>query len=168
MEFELITSKRRTVSIILKNGKIIVRAPLGTTREGALKFIEKHAEWIEKNIPRSIKRENQDNSLSDEQIKSLKRSAMVYLAERTAYYAKIMGLEYGRVRITSAKKRFGSCTSERNISYSYRLMLYPPDAIDYVVVHELAHLVYLDHSKEFYSVIERILPDYKKRRQMLK
>jgi predicted metal-dependent hydrolase len=79
-----------------------------------------------------------------------------------------MGLKYGRITITSAKKRFGSCSTAGNISYSYRLMLYPEEAREYVVVHELAHLVQMNHSKEFYNIIAKVLPDYKYRKKMLK
>ena len=79
-----------------------------------------------------------------------------------------MGLKYGRITITSAKTRFGSCSSKGRISYSYRLMLYPEAARDYVVVHELAHLVEMNHSKRFYDVIEKFMPDYKERKRMLK
>jgi len=79
-----------------------------------------------------------------------------------------MNLKYGRITITSAKTRFGSCSSKGNISYSYKLMLYPEAAREYVVVHELAHLVEMNHSKRFYSLVERYLPDYKERRKLLK
>ena len=79
-----------------------------------------------------------------------------------------MGLKYGRITITSAKGRFGSCSSEGNISFSCRLMTYPEAARDYVVVHELAHLVEMNHSKRFYSIIEKYMPDYKIRKRMLK
>ena len=79
-----------------------------------------------------------------------------------------MNLQYGRITITSAKTRFGSCSSKGNISYSYRLMLYPEEAREYVVVHELAHLLEMNHSKRFYAVVEKYLPDYKLRRRLLK
>ena len=79
-----------------------------------------------------------------------------------------MGAEYGRITITSAKTRFGSCTSQKNISYSYRLMLYPKEAREYVVVHELAHTFEMNHSRGFYAIIEKVLPDYKERKKLLK
>ena len=79
-----------------------------------------------------------------------------------------MGLKYNSVRINGAKTRFGSCSAKKNISYSYRLMAYPEEAIDYVVVHELAHLVEMNHSPRFYNVIARVLPDYKARKRLLK
>jgi len=79
-----------------------------------------------------------------------------------------MSLKHGRITITSAKTRFGSCSSKGNISYSYRLMLYPEAAREYVVVHELAHLLEMNHSKRFYAIIEKYLPDYKERKKLLK
>ena len=79
-----------------------------------------------------------------------------------------MGLKYGRISITSAKTRFGSCNSRGNIAYSYRLMLYTEAAREYVVVHELSHLLEMNHSKSFYSIVEKYMPDYKERRKLLK
>ena len=96
------------------------------------------------------------------------KSAKNVLPDKVAYYAEIMGLKYGRITITSAKHRFGSCSSKGNLSFSYRLMMYPEAAIDYVVVHELAHIVEMNHSKAFYAVIEKVLPDYKERIKLLK
>ena len=83
-------------------------------------------------------------------------------------YALVMGLEYNRISITGAKTRFGSCSSQKNICFSYRLMLYPEEAREYVIVHELAHLVEMNHSHRFYAIIERYMPDYKARRKLLK
>ena len=106
--------------------------------------------------------------MTDVEIKKFRESARIYLTARTEEYAKIMGLKFGRITITSAKTRFGSCSSKGNISYSYRLMLYPKAAIDYVVVHELAHLVEMNHSRRFYDIVEKVLPDYKERIKLLK
>ena len=79
-----------------------------------------------------------------------------------------MNLKYGRITITSAKTRFGSCSSKGNISFSYRLMLYPRELVDYVIVHELAHLSEMNHSDRFYRIIESVLPDYRERVKRLK
>ena len=79
-----------------------------------------------------------------------------------------MGLKYGRITITGAKTRFGSCSAKGNISFSFRLMKYPEAAIDYVVVHELAHLLELNHSQKFWNIVATVFPDYKERRKLLK
>ena len=98
----------------------------------------------------------------------MRKEAKRILPIKTSYYANIMGLKYGRITITGAKTRFGSCSSKGNISFSYRLMLYPDEAIDAVVVHELAHLYEMNHSPRFYKIIETVLPDYKERKKLLK
>ena len=107
-------------------------------------------------------------NLTDADIKRLKKEAKVYFAEKTEYFAKIMGIDYGRITITSAQKRFGSCSSSGNISFTYRLMLYPDAAREYVVVHELAHRREMNHSKRFYAIIEAVMPDYRYRKRLLK
>ena len=79
-----------------------------------------------------------------------------------------MGLVPAGIKITSARTRFGSCSGKNSICFSWRLMLYPPEAIDYVIVHELAHIRHHDHSPAFYALIEQYLPDWKVRMKLLK
>ena len=168
MKYKLELSKRKSISISVKGGELLVKAPLGTTTARAEAVIQKHRAWIEKHMEIETKRIAQDAALTDEKIAELKRSARTYLEEKTRYFANIMGLKYGRITITSAKTRFGSCSSKGNISYSYLLMTYPEAAREYVVVHELAHLVHMNHSAAFYALVERYMPDYKARRKLLK
>ena len=168
VEYRVVYSARKTISISVNGTDVVVKAPFGTDDETVKKVITKYSAWIEKALKFQKKKEELTKDLTPDDIKRLKKEAKKYLAEKTEYFANIMGLKYGRITITSAQKRFGSCSSKGNISYSYRLMLYPEAAREYVVVHELAHLVQMNHSKEFYAVIERILPDYKRRKRMLK
>ena len=168
MEYEIKRSDRRTVAITIRDGKVILRAPKRLSDKDAEKIINSHLEWINSKLSESEKKKEAEPQLSDKEIAALKRSARKYFADKTAYFSKIMNLQYGRITITSAKTRFGSCSSKGNISYSYRLMLYPEEAREYVVVHELAHLLEMNHSKRFYAVVEKYLPDYKLRRRFLK
>lgn len=168
MEYKVIYSVRKTISIGVDESGVFVKAPVRTDIETIEKLINKHSAWIEKNLELVEKKRELHRELNPEEIGFLKKSARVYLKEKTEYYANIMGLKYSRISITSAKKRFGSCSSKGNISYSYRLMLYPEAAREYVVVHELAHLVEMNHSKKFYDVVAQILPDYKARKRLLK
>lgn len=167
MEYEIIYSSRRTVSLCVKNSRLIVRAPIGTPDARIRELVKSHGQWIERALKKQERTRIKDTPLTEEQIKLLKKSAKKILSSKTEYFSKMMGLKYGRITITSAKTRFGSCSSG-NIAYSYLLMLYPEEAIDYVVVHELAHLAELNHSHKFYAIVERILPDYKERRKLLK
>ena len=79
-----------------------------------------------------------------------------------------MGLTPTGVRITGARRRFGSCSAKNSLCFSWRLMLYPQAAVDYVVVHELAHIAHKNHGPAFYACIAAVLPDYKARIRLLK
>ena len=168
MEYNIIYSDRRTVSICVKDRVVTVRAPRSTSEKRIRELVIKNAEWIEKQLQKQNTPRFKDAQLTDDQIKLLKKNARIILKQKLEYFSEIMGLKFGRLTITSAKTRFGSCSSKGNISFSWRLMLYPEQAIDYVVVHELAHLKQMNHSTAFYKIIEQIFPDYKARRAMLK
>jgi len=168
MEYEIIRSARRTITITIKEGRVILKAPLKLSDKDAEKIIASHEKWITEKLEKAKNRNDIYNSLTDEKIAELKKEAKKYFNEKTEYFSRIMNLKYGRITITSAKTRFGSCSSKGNISFSYRLMLYPEAAREYVVVHELAHLLEMNHSKRFYQVVERYLPDYKIRKKLLK
>ncbi len=167
MEYQLAFSNRKTISISVKNGVLLVKAPFGTPRSTMDKVCEKHRKWILNRLEKS-RAELQKPPLSAAEIKTLKEEAKLYFSETSRHFSKIMGLKFGRIKITSAKTRFGSCSSSRNICFSYLLMLFPEEAREYVVVHELAHIKEMNHSKKFYDIIERYMPDYKLRKRMLK
>jgi predicted metal-dependent hydrolase len=167
MEYDVIYSKRRTVSLVIKAGRLVVRAPIGTSRRKINELVESHKNWIEKGIEKTIARAEKEE-ISPEEEKILRKAARATLPEKTQYYAQKMGLKYGRITITGAKTRFGSCSSKGNISYSFRLMRCPEAAIDYVVVHELAHLLEMNHSDRFWRIVATVFPDYKERRRLLK
>jgi len=168
MDYKLVRSKRKTIELSIDDDFLpLVKAPLKMSTQEIESFINKHKKWIEKQT--ITKREHDEKFLlSDEEERVLKIKALPYLTERTKYFADIMGVKYSGIKITSAKKRFGSCNGKNSICYSWRLMQYPPEAIDYVVVHELAHIIYKNHSKDFYKLIEKYLPDYKNREKLLK
>ncbi|WP_035055921.1 M48 family metallopeptidase [Andreprevotia chitinilytica] len=96
------------------------------------------------------------------------RAARNYFQQRVPYWAERMGLQPRRVLLTSAKSRWGSCTASGDVRLSWRLMQAPLAVIDYVIVHELAHLAELNHSPRFWAVVETICPDWKARRDWLK
>lgn len=168
MEYEIIRSARKTVSLSVKEGKLIVRSPYGTPTSRLSELVRENIKWIEKQLIKQSSPRIKDKQMTDDEIKALRKSARAVLTSKMEYFSGIMGLKYGRITITSAKTRFGSCNSDGNISFSYLLMLYPEEAIDYVVVHELAHLKEMNHSPAFYKIIAEVLPDYKSRLKLLK
>jgi len=169
MEYTVIRSNRRTVALeITRELKIVVRAPKRMPQKDIEAFVKDHAEWIRVHYARQAARAAVHSEPSEAEIKALKQKAKDILPHKVAYYAKIMGVTPTGVRITSAKERFGSCSGKNALCFSYRLMQYPEAAIDYVVVHELAHIRHHNHSAAFYRFVESVMPDYKQREKLLK
>ena len=166
--YELIRSDRKTLGLQVKDGRIIVRAPHRASVQQIERFVREHEAWIENALSRqAAKKAAHPEPTATERTEYI-RLAKEMLPRRTAFWSERMGLTPTQIRITSAQRRFGSCSSEGHICYSWRLMQYPPEAIDYVVVHELCHRLHMDHSREFWKEVGRVLPDYKERRKWLK
>lgn len=168
MEYKLIRSKRKTVELSIDDELCpMIKAPLHMPQRDIDAFFEKHRSWVQKHT--KAKRERLEKTAATPEAEAAaKQNALPYLTERTNYFSRLMGLEPTGIKITSAQKRFGSCNGKNSICYSWRLMLYPPQAIDYVVVHELAHITHKNHGAEFYKLVEKYLPDYKEREKMLR
>lgn len=101
-------------------------------------------------------------------IKIYKQLAKYDLTQKTQWYSRIMSVTPNAIKINSAKTRWGSCSNKKSLNFSWRLIMASDDVIDYVVVHELAHILQLNHSKKFWSIVESVLPDYKLRQKRLK
>ena len=165
--YELIKSKRKTAAIeITRDLKIKVRAPKSFTKKMAEEFLERNEEWVKTHYEIQKKKfETYSKNLNEEE---LLRKAQEIIPVKVEYYSAIMNLKPSDVKITGAKTRFGSCSGKNSLCFSWRLMAYPEEAIDYVVVHELAHIRHHNHGKEFYKLIEKYMPDYKERIKILK
>ena len=166
MEYTLIRSNRKTVSISINDDLLVlVKAPLLLDKDKINDFVESNEAWILKAIAQK-KKVLEKYEQAD--TKELADKAKEYIPNRIKYYTDLMGLKPSSVKITSAKKRFGSCSGKNSVCFSYYLMLYPLEAVDYVIVHELAHIKYHNHSRDFYSLISKYMPDYKDREKLLK
>ena len=106
--------------------------------------------------------------LSMEEIRRLADEAARDIPERVRHFAPVIGVQYGRITIRNQKSKWGSCSSKGNLNFNCLLMLAPPSVRDYVVVHELCHLVELNHSKRFWALVAKVLPEYRKEEQWLK
>ena len=168
IEYEIIRSNRKTLALEVKRGgRVVVRSPLRVTEQKIVEFLNFRYNWLLKAIERQKSRKDYTD-ISPEKISELMQKAKEILPKRVEYYGKIMNLYPQAVKINLAKTRFGSCSGCNNINFSAFLMMFPIEAVDYVVVHELAHIKYKNHQKEFYKLIESYMPDYKKRAALLK
>ncbi len=169
MTYEIVRSRRRTVALeVTREGRVLVRAPLRMPQGEIERFVASHAAWLEKAQAKVAARQAAHPPLTEQETAALRQRAKEVLPGKVAHYAAIMGVTPTSVKITSARTRFGSCSGKNGICFSLYLMQYPQEAIDYVVVHELAHIRHHDHSPAFYAEVAKVLPDYKARMKLLK
>ena len=168
-DYTVIRSRRRTMALeVTREGAALVRAPLRASEADITRFVEEHRAWLDKHLAQRQAYLAAHPAPSPEMIELWRRQAKAVLPERVAYWAARMGVEPAGITITAARTRFGSCSGKNRLSFSLYLMAYPPDAIEYVVVHELAHIRHHDHSPAFYREVETYLPDWKRRRDLLR
>lgn len=174
MEYQLIRSKRKTLAVQIKpDGSVIVRAPLRLPQRDIDRFLREKSAWIESHRAKILRERQKEKtnpipSLTDEQLRRLKRRAAVAIPERLEYFAPLVGVDYGRVTIRSQKTRWGSCSAKGDLNFNCLLLLMPPSVLDYVVVHELCHRKQMNHSPRFWAEVERVIPDYKAAQKWLK
>lgn len=167
--YTLIRSKRKTIALqILPSLEVVVRAPARMSKREIDAFVVLHRGWIETHLEQQRQRADARPEPTQAEIEGLRKDAKAYIPGRVALFADQMGLTPTAVKITSAKRRFGSCSGKNSLCFSCLLMRYPPEAIDYVVVHELAHIVHKNHGPAFYALIEQTMPDFRARRALLK
>lgn len=166
-DYTLIRSKRKSVSIqVDENCNITVRAPLRLSQKEIDRILLEKKAWLEKTIVSQRDKKKNAKVYSDDEIKLLRKKAKEIIPLEVKYYAEIMQVNPASVKINSAKKRYGSCSGTNNLNFSLYLMDKDERFIDYVVVHELAHIKHHNHSKDFYNFIEQFMPDYKERMKL--
>ena len=165
MEVTVIKSRRKTIAIQVNSDlSVTVRAPYGVTEKYIEEFLNKNEIKVKK---KSVESGNVEN-LTLDKIKALADQALKIIPARVEYFARIIGVTYGNITIRNQKTRWGSCSSKGNLNFNCLLMLAPPEVLDYVVVHELCHRKQMNHSKAFWSEVEKVFPDYKKSIKWLK
>lgn len=167
--YRLIRTKRRTMALhVSEDGTITVRAPYRTNALTADAFVEGHREWILSRIAEYDRIRSLRPDYTDQERKEGRERAKRLLKERCRFFAERMGVSYGTITVREQKTRWGSCSAKGNLNFNWKLVLMPEEILDYLVVHELAHRVEMNHSPAFWRVVERELPDYRERRAWLK
>ncbi len=167
--YEWIRSRRRTIAVQIKEGgRVVVRTPYSASRAQVEQFLKERREWILKNQKALREAQKQKLSITEEMRREGVEKAMKIIPERVGHYARLMGVSYGRITIREQKTRWGSCSGKGNLNFNWKLTLMPAELLDYVVVHELAHRREMNHSRDFWRIVEQVLPDYQTRRRELK
>lgn len=185
MNVKIIRSNRKTLAIqINPDLSVTVRAPIYAPQRDIERILREKEGWIQKHIEKIREQEAKRKKtqgekgeygefverdyLTNEEIKKLADKALQYIPKRVSYFAKQIGVTYGKITIRNQKTRWGSCSSKGNLNFNCLLMLTPPEVIDYVVVHELCHRKEMNHSGAFWSEVEKVIPDYKEQVKWLK
>ena len=171
MEYTLKRSKRKSIGLEITDEGLLVRAPMRASRREIERVIREHQTWIEKRMRQKEQAKAEalaKGLLSEEEIRALAAQARAYIPQRVAYYAELLGVHPGRITIRNQKTRWGSCSAKGNLNFNCLLMLTPIEVIDSVVVHELCHLLEMNHSARFYEHILRVFPDYRRHHAWLK
>lgn len=185
MNVKIIRSNRKTLAIqINPDLSVTVRAPMYALQSDIERILREKESWIQKHIEKIREQEAKRKKtqgekgeygefverdyLTNEEIKKLADKALQYIPKRVSYFAKQIGVTYGKIKIRNQKTRWGSCSSKGNLNFNCLLMLTPPEVIDYVVVHELCHRKEMNHSRVFWVEVEKVLPNYKEQVKWLK
>ena len=147
------------------SGRLQMSVPTYTSDFLAKRFLNSNREMIREKLP--IKDPSMQRT-RDYQKKLLMKKAKEYLPYRLEYYAKLYGYSYEKCRLTHANTRWGSCSSNRTISLNIGLMKVPEQLRDYVILHELAHLNHMDHSKAFWAEVGLHDKNYKLHEKRIK
>ena len=209
--YTLHRSKRKTIGLYVRHGKVEVRAPLKVSQSDIDKIVASKEAWITQKLAESSARQEQRGTfalnygdmvlyggqayplvaktgnrvgfdgerffmppgLTAERIKPAcvqiyRMLAKSDLTNKVLDLAKRMGVMPSAVKINGAITRWGSCSGKKSLNFSWRLILAEQDVVDYVVVHELAHITEMNHSERFWAIVAGMLPEYKERQQRLK
>lgn len=167
----IVKQHRKSISIKIRNSSLIeVHAPFGVGDKDIDAFVEKHGDWINAKLAEMKEAESALNSIDvaskaefDEKIELAKK----IIPEKCAYYADMIGVDYGRITLKAQKTLFGSCSAAGNLNFNIALMFAPEKVLDYVIIHELCHLKEMNHSMDFWHEVEKVMKDYKVERQWL-
>ncbi len=173
-----------------KNGKIELKTPTARLLDEILYkkefWIKKHLAKLEKakkpepklgeelllfgevlrvdevqNLAQSLAKAKSESGMVRAYDNFYKEQSTLYLPQRLEYFSFLMGVGFSELRFKKLKSRWGSCSSKGVITLNVKLLKLEKKLIDYVVVHELAHLVHFNHSRSFYELVQRYLPNYK-------
>lgn len=162
IQYYLKKSKIKNIYIQIKEGKVIVKAPLKIKDEYIKEVLKKKSKWIYEKIKQN-KEQKQEKEIKQEDIYNLEQ----IVKESIKKYQEKLNLIPNKVRIKDIKYAWGSCTSNKNITINLKLATKPKKVIEYVVLHEMCHLKYMNHSKNFWNLVESNMHEYKEYKKIL-
>lgn len=169
-EYEVKRSARaKRVRISVKpDARVVLTLPRGVSERRGKDFVNHHQEWIIDKLQSLHEKGVADQEAQQNDYRAKKEIARKRLVPVIESWAQKMNLKYNRVAIKKTSTRWGSCSSKGNINLHYRLAFIDEELMEYVVIHELAHLVHMNHSNDFWGLVETWCPEWKDRRKQLR
>lgn len=164
------SNRSKKIRLVVKNdGHVIVTKPFYVPTIVAERYARNHSDWISNKIEHFKKHPARLlGHLSIKDYKANKERARALVHQKIEKFNRYYGHNVGNVRIGNQKSRWGSCSKSGNLNFNYKLIFLPIELQDYIIVHELCHLVHLNHSRAFWSLVEEQIPDWRKIRNDLK
>lgn len=155
--------------MILENGDIlyylgdkrvltVIREP--RTRAKVKGVMDRILMWVPYEADFAYKKEHLE--------KWYRKEAFAVISRKAEEFARLLSVDFETIRIKDQQSRWGSCSSKRNLNFNWRIIMAPEPVCDYVIIHELCHLVFMDHSANFWNLVESICPDYRQYKKWLK
>ena len=155
--YRLIRSDRKSIGIQITADGVVVRAPKRLSAAEIDRFVQSKRSWIEAHLS---KIPAPQPKFTQAEIEALAQRALTVIPDRVRHFAPIVGVTYGRITIRNQRSRWGSCSSKRNLNFNWKLIMAPPEALNYVVIHELCHLIEFNHSARFWNLVQQRMPEY--------
>jgi len=159
------SARIKRVRIVIDSAEYVtVKAGMFTNLSGIEKFLEKEKDWIESQM-RKMKTEK---IALPENYHGYRLRTMQFVRDRVRHWNTFYGYPYNSIRIKDVGTRWGSCSTQKNLNFNYRIYFLPEHLQDYIIVHEICHLGEMNHSYRFWNLVKKTVPDYKKRKHELK
>ncbi|KKT34962.1 MAG: hypothetical protein UW24_C0018G0035 [Parcubacteria group bacterium GW2011_GWA2_44_12] len=165
---------RRMRITVYNSGRVVLTLPKSMKETKGVLFLREKKRWILKKLASVIKTRNNTSPhapplpFKSGDFHQHQHKAREVIQERVAYFNEIYRASYRRITIRNQKTRWGSCSKNGNLNFNYKILFLPSALRDYIIVHELCHLLHFNHSKNFWSAVESAVPNHRALRKELK
>ncbi len=164
---KLSKKSRRLRLAIYCDGAVVLTAPHSASQNFINQFVTKNTEWILKKLE-GFKPFTPRILLGRKDFKKYKAEALALAQNRVSYFNQFYGFKFNKINIRNQKTRWGSCSKKGNLNFNYKIALLSPEQADYIIVHELCHLGEFNHSRNFWNLVAKTVPNYLAIRKSLK
>ena len=169
INYEIDRARRKNIYICIRDGKVMIKGPRKMTDAQAEKVIREKENWIQRKLledKKSTRAQKEEEYLANE--KYYRKEAEKNISFSMEKMISLTGLKPAEYKLFNFKRAWGNCSNKKQIKLNPKLVMYSEHAIEYVCLHELCHLRYMNHSKSFWNLVEKYMPDYKEAEKELK